>query len=484
MRLHWGPWVLGRTVVALLFVLASLGWDAALDIANARGASMVMSAAAPGASAVVDTTRQASAVQYAFDLLFERYVHSLDSATLLGAAWGQIVLEAEQRKAPAPEPAPVFTGDRAADSAAFRSALVDYLTRNPSLPNAFVPAHAAIRGMAAFVNEGHTYFLDPQQYQEHLAWTRGQVKYAGIGARMRGPEPTVTEVFQGSPAERAGLRVGDVLIRVNTQSVAGLSLDKTISLLRGPEGTVVELVVRRPGLENLLTIPVERAQITLEFLTHRMLDDQVGYIRLRGFPEPSVVDRFEQSMADLTSQGMQGLVLDLRGNSGGRLDVGSRLLSFFLPPGTSIYQQVDRGGNTEARTSREGTRYSLPLVVLVDGNTASMGEITAAALQEQGVATIVGKPTAGSVAAGQVFALGDGSALQVTVLEIRSGAGKQLNGTGVTPDEVIEADPLAVTPEKDQALDRAITLVREATQGVAPAQDTPPQGAEELPIAV
>jgi carboxyl-terminal processing protease len=210
-----------------------------------------------------------------------------------------------------------------------------------------------------------------------------------------------------------------------------------------------------------------------------MLDDQVGYLRLRGFPEPSVVDRFEQGMAELTSQGMQGLVLDLRGNSGGRLDVGSRLLSDFLPAGSSIYQMVDRGGNQQARASREGgAQYALPTVVLVDQSTASMGEIFAAALQEHGVATVIGATTGGNVAAGQVYPLGDGSALQVTVLEILSGTGKPLNGVGVVPNEMIQVDAQVVAPDQDQTLDRALVLIHAATQGVAPGQ-----GTEQLPAA-
>jgi carboxyl-terminal processing protease len=473
--MHWGSSVPGRAVVALVFVLASLGWNAAIGVASVPTAEVV----APQTSTSADATRQASTVQQAFDLLFDRYVHPLDSGALLNTAWGQIVREAEQRQAPAPGPAPAFTGDRTADSAAFRSALVEYVARHTNLPGGFVPAHAAIRGMTTFVNEGHTYFLDPEQFQAHLAWARGEVKYAGIGARMRGPQPTVTEVFPGSPAEQAGLRVGDVLLQVNAEPVDGLTLDKTISLIRGPEGTTVELLIRRPGVEELLTLPIQRAQISLDFVTHRMLDDQVGYLRLRGFPEPSVVDQFEQGMADLASQGMQGLVLDLRGNSGGRLDVGSRLLSDFLPAGTSIYQMVDRGGNQQARASREGgAQYALPTVVLVDQSTASMGEIFAAALQEHGVATVIGATTGGNVAAGQVYPLGDGSALQVTVLEILSGTGKHLNGVGVVPNETIQVDPQVVAPDQDQALDRAVVLIHEATQGVAPAQ-----GTEQLPAA-
>jgi carboxyl-terminal processing protease len=155
-------------------------------------------------------------------------------------------------------------------------------------------------------------------------------------------------------------------------------------------------------------------------------------------------------------------VLDLRGNSGGRIDVGTRLLGHFLAPGSSVYEEVDRGGETRTHFSpRGGAQYNLPLVVLVDGGTASMGEIFASAVQEHGAATILGSNTAGSVAAAQVFGLPDGAGLQVTVYEIRSADGKPLNKVGVVPDEVIDPDPVAVANGDDPVLGRAVEILHD-----------------------
>jgi carboxyl-terminal processing protease len=221
------------------------------------------------------------------------------------------------------------------------------------------------------------------------------------------------------------------------------------------------MVVRRPGETQPLTFSIQRAEISLEFVKQKLIGDDIGYVLLRGFPEPSVVDAIERNVTSFQEQGVRGLVLDLRGNSGGRLDVGTRLLSHFLPSGASIYEEVDRSGRRRMHFTRsDQTPYELPLVVLVDGGTASMGEIFAAAVKEHGAATVLGTTTAGSVAAAQVFALGDGSGLQITVFEILSSDGKKLNQVGVMPDEVVEPDAVALASGEDPVLSRAVEILR------------------------
>ncbi|HYW87818.1 MAG TPA: S41 family peptidase, partial [Chloroflexota bacterium] len=327
----------------------------------------------------------------------------------------------------------------------------------------FVAAHAIVRGMVRFVDESHTYFLDPQQYSDYQSWSRGDNKYVGIGISVsaRGTEPRIVEVYEDTPAQRAGLRPGDVLLSVNGQSVSGLQLDEMTGLVRGPAGTPVDLVIRR-GDSDPMPVSVQRAEIHLQFVKQRVVADDIGYLLLRGFPEPSVIDAIEKDVADFQDQGIHGLVLDLRGNSGGRIDVGTRLLSHFLPAGSSVYEETDRSGQNRMHFSRPGAQYDLPLVVLVDGGTASMGEIFAAAVQEHGAATIVGSTTAGSVAAAQVFGLPDGAGLQVTVYDIRSSDGKQLNRVGVVPDQVVESDPGVVAVGDDPVLSRAIEILKDA----------------------
>ena len=310
-------------------------------------------------------------------------------------------------KAAAPGDTPEFTGDRAADLDTMRGALTAYLGQPNGSPEGFIAAHALIRGMVHFVDEGHTYFLDQQQYKDYQSWSRGDNTYVGIGISVssRDAEPRIVEVYDDTPAAQAGLRAGDILVRIGGKSVTGLALDEMTALVRGAAGTSVEIVVRRGSDPQELTFTVQRAEIKLQFVKQKLLEDDIGYVSLRGFPEPSVVDAIEQDVAKFQEAGVHGLVLDLRGNSGGRIDVGTRLLSDFLPAGTSVYEEIDRGGENRIHFSRAGSQYDLPLVVLVDGGTASMGEIFASAVQEHGAATILGSNTSGSVAAAQVFGL-------------------------------------------------------------------------------
>src|SRR5437764_9270006 len=408
-------------------------------VAAAAGVSMV-------APAAEDAATQTRAFSEAYNLLLDHYVHPLDTAALLHAAWANLAKEADGRAA-APGAGPALSGDRAADLQAVRSELTSYLGSPDANAGGFVAAHALIRGMVRYIDEGHTYFLDQQQYTDYQSWSRGDNTYVGIGISVssKNSVPRIVEVYEDTPAQRAGLLAGSLLVRIADQSVAGLALDEMTGVVRGPAGSSVQIVVRRGSDPKEITFSVQRAEIHLQFVKQRSLEDDIGYVSLRGFPEPSVVDTIDQDVSKFQAAGIHGLVPDLRGNSGGRIDVGTRRLSHFLAPGASVYEEVDRGGAGRTHFATRGTTpYNLPLVVLVDGGTASMGEIFAAAVQEHGAATILGSNTAGSVAAAQVFGLPDGAGLQVTVYEIRSADGKQLNRVGVVPDEVVDTDPAAI----------------------------------------
>ena len=451
-----------RALVVLLALTYGLFGAGAPTSPIVAAAPVAISADAPAALTTEDAATQTRAFAEAYNLLLDRYIHPLDTAALLGAAWANLVKEADG-KAAAPDPAPAFVGDRAVDLETMRGALTSYLARPNSAPDGFVAAHALVRGMVRFVDEGHTYFLDPQQYRDYQSWSRGDNTYVGIGISVsaRNSDPRIVEVYENTPAQKAGLRAGDVLVRINDKSVQGMALDEMTTLVRGPVGTEVQLTVRRGDDPTERTFSVQRAEIHLQFVQDRTLDDEIGYVLLRGFPEPSVIDSIEKDLATFQAKGIHALVLDLRGNSGGRIDVGTRLLGHFLPSGSSVYQEVDRSGQNSTHSTRGANQYDLPLVVLVDGGTASMGEIFASAVQEHGAATVLGSNTAGSVAAAQVFGLPDGSGLQVTVFEILSADGRPLNKVGVVPDEVIQPASPDAADEGDPVLARAVQLLHD-----------------------
>ncbi|HEY3061778.1 MAG TPA: S41 family peptidase [Chloroflexota bacterium] len=441
----------------LVFIVLLYGATAS-GVVNAQPVGATL---APISAPAEDSSTQLQVVENAFNLLMDRFVHPMSSAELLQAGWEQLDKEAGGRGLRL-GPVPDFSGERGADLDRARTALSTFLAQPQATQEGFVAAHSLVRGMVHFADEGHTYFLDPQQYQDYQSWSRGDNRYVGIGISVsaRGSEPRIVEVYEDTPAQRAGLNSGDIIISINGQLVSGLALEEMTGLVRGPSGTTVEMVVRRSDVS--LTFKMTRTEIHLQFVKQRVVADDIGYLSLRGFPEPSVVESIEQNVATFQEQGIRGLVLDLRGNSGGRIDVGTRLLSHFLPAGSTVYEETDRSGENRMHFSRASNQYGLPLVVLVDGGTASMGEIFASAVQEHGAATIVGTTTAGSVAAAQVFGLPDGTGLQVTVYEIRSPEGKQLNRVGVVPDEVIESDPTRIVGGDDPVLSRAIEILHDA----------------------
>jgi carboxyl-terminal processing protease len=447
-----------RAFLFLVVASTSLagGVVAQSQVAAAAAVAMVPSVAAE------DADVQSRTFGEAYNLLLDHYVHPLDTSALLHAAWDNLAKEADSRAAP-PGSSPEFSGDRAADLQTMRDALSAYLAKPNSSADGFVPVQALIRGMVRFVDEGHTYFLDPQQYRDYQSWSRGDNTYVGIGISVtaRDSQPRIVEVYDDTPAQQAGLQAGDVLVRIDDQAVAGMALDEMTGLVRGPAGSSVRIVVQRGDDPTERPFTVQRAEIHLQFVKDKLVEDDIGYVMLRGFPEPSVVDSIEQDVAQFESEGVHGLVLDLRGNSGGRIDVGTRLLSHFLPNGTAVYQEVDRGGQNSSHATHGAGQYDLPLVVLVDGGTASMGEIFASAVQEHGAATILGTNTAGSVAAAQVYALPDGSGLQITVFDILSSEGKPLNKVGVAPDEVVQSDPDGASSGSDPVVARAVEILHD-----------------------
>jgi len=413
--------------------------------------------------------RATTALREAWDLLLDRFVDPLDPVVLATAADDALRGALAERAVPAADEVLPLDGDRGAIwsalSGRYQTAAEQAADVDPSLL-----AHAAIAAMASLADDTHTHFMSPRQFREHQSWTRGEVKYAGIGARLRGPALTIVEVFAGSPAAVAGLRAGDRILQVGDASTEGLRIEDAVQLVRGAEGSQVTLRVQRAGSGAVEPVTVTRAEIQVPFVESRALGD-LGYVRLRGFPEPSVVDQVEQAILALQGQGVRGLIFDLRGNAGGRLDVGARLLSRFIASGP-IYQEVDRRGRQATRTVRAGSPIlTVPLAVLIDEGTASMGEIFAANVQEHGIGRLFGTTTMGSVAASQVLPLADGSALQLAVMQIYSGQGQRLNREGVHPDQEVELRLEDLQSGRDPQVEAAAAYLRSlgAANTAAPA---------------
>jgi carboxyl-terminal processing protease len=315
--------------------------------------------------------------------------------------------------------------------------------------------------MAASLDDAHANFVTPEEFEQLLRAQRGEVTLVGIGVRLRGAPPTVAEVFRDSPAQGAGLQVGDTLVSIAGRDVTNLRRPEVNALLEGPAGTPIQLGVQRATTGQVDHLTVTRALFPIPLVEWQRLGGNVGYIRLRSFFDPSVVDQVEQAMRQLQDDGARGMIFDLRGNPGGLVDAGARLLSRFVPEGP-IYRGRGRLGVGQTVSVRADVPLlTVPLVVLIDEGSGSTAEIFAAAVQEHRVAHVIGTTSAGAVAASRVYPLADGSALQLSVELVYSGAGALLDRVGVRPDEEVELGIADLRRGRDAQLERALGYLHE-----------------------
>ncbi len=312
-------------------------------------------------------------------------------------------------------------------------------------------AQAIVRAMAAAVRDSHTRYLAPELAESQQRWVEGTPdSYTGIGIRIdRLPEGVViAEVYPNSPAEQAGLRPGDRILRINGHDAAALTLSDVSAEVRGPEGTEVRLTVQRAG-EAAREVAVGRARITVPptpLVTSELVEAGIGYIRVRALPRQSaavdVARDFDAHLARLLSQGARGLILDLRDNPGGDPLTSVNITSHFVTDGP-IFIAVNREGRRTAYAAvTRPTRFQGPLVVLVNRGTASGAEVIASALQEYGLGHLIGTRTCGCLSVGRPVELADSSSLIVTVERVVTGRlERSLEGIGLEPDEVTRGAP-------------------------------------------
>lgn len=314
-------------------------------------------------------------------------------------------------------------------------------------------------GYAEALGDPYTEYYDEEETKALYESTNGE--FSGIGATMSqsldSGEITVSNVYEDSPADKAGMKQGDVIYEVDGRSVSGQDLETVVSWIKGEQGTDVTLCVLRDGEEVELT--ATRDIIEAQTVSSEMKDGQIGYIAVSEF-DSVTYDQFEAALEELESQGMQGLVIDLRGNPGGNLTTVTDMLKLLLPEGT-IVSTKDKYGNTEEISCDGKHEFTKPLAVLVNQYSASASEIFSGAIQDYGTGTIVGMTTYGKGVVQQLMDLGDGTCLKVTIAEYYTPSGRSINGTGVEPDVEVEYEYDENNPEADNQLDKALEVVRE-----------------------
>ena len=315
--------------------------------------------------------------------------------------------------------------------------------------------YGAISGMVdALGDTGHSAFLSPEMIKEEEEFTAGT--YEGIGAEVKMKEDHVIIVtpLDGSPAQKAGLQPGQIILAVNGQDIMGLSLFQVVKRISGPAGSRVSLRIfdSKTGLTR--EVSLVRAAIVMNNVTWRRLPaSRVAHLRIAGFSE-GVTRDLKKALGVIMAQDLKGLILDLRNNPGGLLSEAVSTASQFLSGGNVLLEKNAKGQITSVAVEKGGAALSIPMVVLVNNGTASAAEIISGALQDQGRARLVGTTTFGTGTVLQQFPLSDGSALLLAVQEWLTPNGNEIWHKGITPNFVVSLSEGAspVFPEEEQGM--------------------------------
>ena len=319
----------------------------------------------------------------------------------------------------------------------------------------------------AYVNaygDKYTVYYTADEYAKIQESSNGA--YYGIGVVVRKNEDgtiLVVEPYDGAPGKEAGMRKNDVIVTVNGESVADQDLNSVVAKIKGDEGTTVNIGIRRDGSDDIAELTVTRRKVEIKTVAYEMLDDSVGLITISEFDKVTA-QQFKEAYAQLETLGMKGLVIDIRSNPGGLLNVVVDMLDEILPDGLIVYTE-DKYGNRQEYNGSNPDVIDVPLAVLVNGESASASEIFAGAVQDYGAGTIIGTQTFGKGIVQTIRRMSDGSAIKYTMAKYFTPKGQDIHGHGVTPDIVEElSDEFNNLTEydasKDNQLQKAIEVIK------------------------
>ncbi len=339
--------------------------------------------------------------------------------------------------------------------------------------------YGALNGMTKSLDPFSSFFT-PRQYESFRQETEGEFGGVGIEIGMEKGRPVVISPIEGTPAFRAGIKPGDVILEIDGEDTSNMSLIDVVQRIRGKVGTKVQLTIYRKGMEKPMKIELERALIKIESVRWTTLGD-VGYIKLSQFNE-NVSVQVERALKELTSKRVKGIILDLRNDPGGLLSEAVNVADLFLPEGKLVVYTKGRKGETQKYFARRKPVVpdDLPVIVLINKGSASASEIVAGALQDYKRAIILGEKSFGKASVQNIIPLEDGSALRLTVAYYYTPLGRLIHKKGIVPDVQVAMDEkqeealqeairqkklegksgLILLPEKDPQLSKAIELIR------------------------
>ena len=326
----------------------------------------------------------------------------------------------------------------------------------------------AIKGMTAALDDKYTYYMNKDEYKQYKEEVDGSFVGIGIRVSTKNNKIYVAEPIKGSPAEKAGIKAGDYIIKVNGKEYSGEEKDKekAISVMKGKTGEKVTLTIERNS--KTFDIEVVRGQIINPSVEGEMLNNNIGYISVSGF-ELNTAKDFNAKLKELKLKGMKGLIMDLRDNGGGYLNVSVDLVSNFIQKDKLVVSTIDKYKNKQESFSKGGDAIGMPLVVLVNGNSASASEVVSGALRDYKAATFVGVKTFGKGIVQTTFEnKTNGSALKMTISKYYSPLGINIHKKGIQPDVTVEYPKELIGKKYDRSKDpqfkKALELIEEKTK--------------------
>lgn len=339
------------------------------------------------------------------------------------------------------------------------------------LPEEKEMIYGAIHGLLASTDDRYTFFSPPSDAEVERQRTAGE--FGGIGAYVGTNSSgalVITGLFDGMPAQAAGLLANDVIIAVDGTDVAGWALDEALALIRGEVGEPVTLTVYREAVDREFDVEIIRSRVEEQVIFSAMYDN-IGYIHLTLF-NGHATEFLEEEIQVMLEQGVTGLILDLRGNPGGLLDQAVSVSDLFLGKGVVVTQR-DRNGDERMYLSHDGElAEEIPLVVLINGGSASASEVVAGALRDRDRAILIGQTSFGKGSVQHVFDLRDGSQIRVTAAAWYTPDETPINGYGLDPDIVIEIPEDSETAEGDPVLDAALAYFDENESDAQPSDES------------
>ena len=317
------------------------------------------------------------------------------------------------------------------------------------------------KGYIQGLEDPYSVYYNEEETKDLYETTEGE--YSGIGAvlsqDLESGVITLVQIYEDSPAAKAGLKDNDILTKVGDIEVTDMDLFEVVTYIKGEKGTDVDLTVLRGEDAEEITVTATRDTVEAQTVKYEMLEGQTGYLSVSEFDSVTYA-QYEEALNELTAQGMTGLIVDLRNNPGGNLNTVCEMLDLVLPKGTIVYTE-DKDGKRETATSDDEHQINVPMVVLVNGNSASASEIYAGAIQDYGIGKIVGTQTYGKGVVQQIFDLGDGTSVKLTIAEYFTPNGRSIDGEGITPDVEVEYEADENNPEADNQLEKALEVMKE-----------------------